>query len=242
MSAAPIAVLYDVHGNLTALEAVLGAAEREGAVSFVLGGDYASFGPWPRETAELLETLPAVVRIRGNVERWLKEKPEAPASALAFLTPALNAARDSLGPELVERLYRLPEQAELDGILVCHGSPVSDVESFAPEPQAGEESMLGGEARTDDPVRPQPPAVPARGTERHAARQPRQRRRSARRRSPCCLGALREPRDPLPADGVRRRAGRCADALLRRMGGAGGSPDRVRVRPLGRVVSFGSRP
>jgi predicted phosphodiesterase len=146
VSAGPIAVLYDVHGNLAALEAILAAARREGAASFVLGGDYASFGPWPRETAELLETLPVVVRIRGNVERWLKEEPEAPASAMAFLTPALNAARDSLGPELVERLYRLPERAELDGILVCHGSPVSDVESFAPEPQPGEESMLGGEA------------------------------------------------------------------------------------------------
>jgi predicted phosphodiesterase len=143
---APIAVLYDIHGNLVALEAVLEAAAREGAASFLLGGDYASFGPWPRETAELLETLPAVVRIRGNVERWLKEKPEAPPSAQGFLTPALEAARDSLGPQLVERLYHLPERAEFDGILVCHGSPVSDVESFAPEPQPGEESMLRGEA------------------------------------------------------------------------------------------------
>jgi predicted phosphodiesterase len=142
----PVAVLYDIHGNLAALEAVLADVETAGATSFLLGGDYASFGPWPRETAEMLESLPAIVRIRGNVERWLREEPEAPESARQFLTTALAAAREALGPALVERLYRLPEQGELDGILVCHGSPLSDIESFAPEPQPGEERMLTGES------------------------------------------------------------------------------------------------
>ena len=121
MNRSPIALLYDIHGNLAALQAVLADAVAAGATSYVLGGDYASFGPWPRETAELLESLPAIVRIRGNVERWLREDPEAPESAQQFLTTALAAARESLGPALVERLYRLPEQGELDGILVCHG-------------------------------------------------------------------------------------------------------------------------
>src|SRR2546423_118619 len=107
-----IAGLYDIHGNLTALETVLAEAETAGATSYLLGGDYASFGPWPRETAEMLEGLPAIVRIRGNVERWLREDPEVPESARQFLANALTAARESLGPALVERLYRLPEQAE----------------------------------------------------------------------------------------------------------------------------------
>jgi predicted phosphodiesterase len=142
----PVAVLYDIHGNLAALEAVLADVETAGATSYLLGGDYASFGPWPRETAEMLESLPAIVRIRGNVERWLREEPEAPESARPFLTTALAAARESLGPALVERLYRLPEHGELDGILVCHGSPLSDIESFAPEPQPREERMLAGES------------------------------------------------------------------------------------------------
>ena len=141
------ALLYDVHGNIAALEAVLADAGQGGATAYVLGGDYASFGPWPRETAELVETLPAVVRIRGNGERWLREEPEVPDSARPFITSALAAAREALGPELVERLYGLPERGELDGILVCHGSPLSDVDSFAPEPQAGEERLLVGEAQ-----------------------------------------------------------------------------------------------
>jgi predicted phosphodiesterase len=142
----PVALLYDIHGNLPALEAVLHDAEAAGATSFLLGGDYAAFGPWPRETAERLEGLPTVARIRGNVERWLREEPEAPADARQFLDPALTAARDGLGPALVARLYELPERAEFDGMVVCHGSPLSDVESFAPEAQAGEERMLAGEA------------------------------------------------------------------------------------------------
>ena len=37
-------------------------------------------------------------------------------------------------------------RAELDGMLVCHGSPLSDIESFAAQAQAGEERMLDGEA------------------------------------------------------------------------------------------------
>jgi hypothetical protein len=94
----------------------------------------------------LLESLPAIVRIRGNVERWLREEPEAPESAKQFLDKALEVARASLGPTLVDRLYGLPERGELDGILICHGSPLSDIESFAPKPQPGEERMLAGEA------------------------------------------------------------------------------------------------
>jgi predicted phosphodiesterase len=142
----PLAVLYDIHGNLVALEAVLADAEAAGATGYVLGGDYATFGPWPRETAELLLSLPAIVCIRGNVDRWLRDEPEVPERAQAVVTPATEAARELLGPELVDRLYELPDQAELDGILVCHGSPVSDIETFAPEPEADEERMLGGEA------------------------------------------------------------------------------------------------
>jgi predicted phosphodiesterase len=141
-----VALLYDIHGNLPALESVLAEAESAGSTRYVLGGDYASMGPWPRETAELIEGLSAVARVRGNVDRWLVDEPEAPESAQHFLGVALTAAREALGAELVARLYELPASAELDGMLVCHGSPLSDIESFAPHAQAGEERMLNGEA------------------------------------------------------------------------------------------------
>ncbi|HEX9381434.1 MAG TPA: metallophosphoesterase family protein [Gaiellaceae bacterium] len=147
MNGSSTALLYDIHGNLAALEAVLADAETAGATSYLLGGDYAAFGPWPRETAELLESVPAVARIRGNAERWLREEPEVPADAQSLVNTALTAASESLGHALVARLYELPERAELDGILVCHGSPLADIESFAPEAQPDEERMLAGEAQ-----------------------------------------------------------------------------------------------
>ena len=41
-----------------------------GADRFVLGGDYALFGGWPKETVERLRALPDALWIRGNGERW----------------------------------------------------------------------------------------------------------------------------------------------------------------------------
>ena len=52
--------------------------------------------------------------------------------------------RGSLDDELVDWLYGLPTQAELDGILYVHGSPLSDVESFPPQPGGDDARMLAG--------------------------------------------------------------------------------------------------
>ena len=48
------AVLYDIHGNLPALEAVIEEAQSLGVESYVLGGDYALFGACPVETVARL--------------------------------------------------------------------------------------------------------------------------------------------------------------------------------------------
>ena len=53
------ALLYDVHGNLPALEAVLADARAAGADRWLLGGDYALFGGWPAETIARLHDLDA---------------------------------------------------------------------------------------------------------------------------------------------------------------------------------------
>ena len=51
-----VAALYDVHGNLPALEAVLAEVEREQVDAIVLGGD-CIHGPQPRETLSRLQAL-----------------------------------------------------------------------------------------------------------------------------------------------------------------------------------------
>jgi predicted phosphodiesterase len=132
-----LGLLYDIHGNLPALDAVLEDADREGVDTWLLGGDFAAFGPWPLETIERLRALSDSTWIRGNGERWLREPPTDRPDVME----ALAGVDSGLGTE-EGWLYSLQTGCELDGVLYVHGSPVSDVESFAPEPEEGEERML----------------------------------------------------------------------------------------------------
>jgi predicted phosphodiesterase len=133
-----LGVLYDIHGNLPALEAVL--ADASGVDRWLLGGDYGTPSPWPNETLELLQALPNTTWIRGNGERWLREPPDDPPMVRAVY----ERFKGRVTEDVEEWLYRLPESAELDGVLYVHGSPLSDVESFAPTAQEGEERLLAG--------------------------------------------------------------------------------------------------
>jgi len=49
-----------------------------------------------------------------------------------------------LSKEEEDWLYGLPSHAELDGVLYVHGSPLSDVDSFPPEPSTDDERLLAG--------------------------------------------------------------------------------------------------
>jgi predicted phosphodiesterase len=134
-----LAVLYDIHGNLVALDAVLEDADRAGADAYLLGGDFASWSPWPLETIERLRELPNSTWIRGNGERWLREPPQDRPDVAAELAAADSGLGTNEG-----WLYSLQPQVELDGVLYVHGSPLSDVDSFPAEPSDDDERMLNG--------------------------------------------------------------------------------------------------
>jgi predicted phosphodiesterase len=135
------AVLYDIHGNLPALEAVLADAHAAGATRFVLGGDYALFGPYPAKTVARLDALDADW-IRGNGERWTASPGDAPEDPV--VQGAIAASRAELGEETVARLAALPPQLPAHEILFVHGSPPSDVRSFLPDPAGDEPELLAG--------------------------------------------------------------------------------------------------
>jgi len=135
-----LGLLYDIHGNLPALEAVLAEADELGVDNWLLGGDYGIPSPWPLETLELLEALPNATWIRGNGERWSRELPDIPEIREAYGEYVLGVIPD----DVLDRLYRLPAQVELDGVLYVHGSPLSDVQSFASEPEPDEDRLLAG--------------------------------------------------------------------------------------------------
>jgi diadenosine tetraphosphatase ApaH/serine/threonine PP2A family protein phosphatase len=134
-----LAVLYDIHGNTAALDAVLADVAAVGADRYPLGGDYGTPSPAPEEPLDRLRQLPNATWIRGNGERWLREPPLDRPEVMEVYEHLSSGVPD----HEVEWLYGLPERAELDGILYVHGSPVSDVESFAPQPEDEEERLLG---------------------------------------------------------------------------------------------------
>jgi hypothetical protein len=141
-----LALLYDVHGNLPALDAVLADARARGATRWLVGGDAAPFGGWPVEVLERLDALDAVW-IRGNTERWLADRSDLPQDAP--MHAAVLACRAALGDARADALAALPESASLPGGgRAWHGSPVSDMRSFLPRPadaDADAELLAGAE-------------------------------------------------------------------------------------------------
>jgi diadenosine tetraphosphatase ApaH/serine/threonine PP2A family protein phosphatase len=136
-----LALLYDVHGNLPALEAVLADVSAD---RYLLGGDYAVGGAWPAETVERLRELEPATWIRGNTERWLVDRSDAPEP----MHPLIDVCRQALGDTLAEELVALPGSAAEDDVLYCHASPGSDMDSFLPDPRDEDaELLMGVEAR-----------------------------------------------------------------------------------------------
>ena len=119
-----IATLYDVHGNLRALEAVL--QEIPDAATIVVGGDIVAGGEQPSETLERLRALgDRIVWIRGNADRELYPGEEGHASP-EFLDPA----RTALTEEQIEFLHELPPAVQIDNVLYVHASPRNDLDIF----------------------------------------------------------------------------------------------------------------
>ena len=134
-----LGLLYDIHGNLSALDAVLDDCPAE---RFLLGGDYALGGPWPTETIARLDELDAEW-IRGNTDRWLVDDSDAPGA----VQQGLAACRELLGAELVQRLASLPEETTSDDTHFCHASPGSDMAGFPDEASANDSELVRGVER-----------------------------------------------------------------------------------------------
>jgi len=118
MGSVRIAALYDIHGNLPALEAVLADVAASPIDRIVVGGDVVA-GPMPREVLSLIRDLgDDTVWVRGNGDRepgpWAAGRLGArERSFLTDLPTAVSIDVDGLGPTLF-----------------CHGSPRSDEESL----------------------------------------------------------------------------------------------------------------
>lgn len=131
-----IATLYDIHGNLPALEAVLKEIDREGVDVIVVGGDIVP-GPMSLDVLEVLQNMGERVRwIRGNCEREVVEAFDG--GSFSYITSNEVWAAMEWTARQMELRHRdfmagLPEKISLhvEGVgevLFCHGSPRSDME------------------------------------------------------------------------------------------------------------------
>jgi putative phosphoesterase len=128
-----VLALYDIHGNIDALEAVLADRRAAGADAIIIGGD-AVPGAFASECLSRVRALELPVHwVRGNGEREVAAAAAAgldPETVspddLANLTAALTAR--ALGTELSSWLGTLPTTVELDGVLYCHATPRRDDE------------------------------------------------------------------------------------------------------------------
>lgn len=125
-----VAALYDIHGNLPALEAVLLDVAAAGVDHIVVGGDVVP-GPMPRETLARLRDLDRPVSfIQGNgevavfAERVGSYAEPLPDHARTIVRWTAHAVRATEAAFLAS--WPMLLTLEIDGIgpvLFCHGTP-----------------------------------------------------------------------------------------------------------------------
>lgn len=132
-----VAAIYDIHGNLPALEAVLADIRREGADLVICGGDVLP-GPMPRECMDALIELDLPTHfIHGNGDRFVLEAlrgvendrlPETVREAIRWNGEQLGAEHVRLLDSWPGTL-RLPVP-QVGEVLFCHATPRNDTEIF----------------------------------------------------------------------------------------------------------------
>src|SRR5262245_31762371 len=143
-----VAVLYDIHGNLPALEAVLEELRQADVDQVVVGGDVVP-GPMPRETLQRLLDLDRPAQfIHGNGELAMLALLAAPnEDAVTYwgttsgkplperYRPGYRWTAQQIEPDYAAMIGRWPRTVQLDvhglgTVLFCHGTPRSETEIF----------------------------------------------------------------------------------------------------------------
>jgi predicted phosphodiesterase len=138
-----IAAFSDVHGNLSALEAVRAAVAKSSPDVVIVAGDLAINGPNPAEAVDGLrdlETKGALI-VQGNTDIAVADFDYAAAfpwmsdGVPDTIQAGAEWAHDELGEERLDWLRRLPAERRLRTsddtlVLTCHASPGSQTAGF----------------------------------------------------------------------------------------------------------------
>ena len=127
-----VAVVTDVHGSFTALEAVIEDVERAAPDAVLHGGDLALMGPQPAEVVDRIRAL-GWRGVVGNADEllWRPDAREEQLGRAPKLRPVLELlfdeyaphTRDALGDDRLAWLRRLPPRERIGGLAVVHAAP-----------------------------------------------------------------------------------------------------------------------
>jgi len=156
---ARFAVLSDVHGNATALEAVRKALKKEKPDAVIVAGDLVMNGPEPSAAIDALRAMESdgATIVQGNTDVAVADFDYA--AAFPWFTDgvpdahraAAEWAHDELGDERLGWLRRLASERRImledTMVLACHASPGSQTQGF--DAQLDPSVVLERVARTD---------------------------------------------------------------------------------------------
>ncbi len=149
-----IAIFSDVHGNLSALQAVLDHIESQTVDLTLFAGDLCAMGPRPAECLRLVRErrIPAV---RGNTDEWLLNRGESPEKlrrALVWSSTQLSDdERDWLG-RLPFALRVSPTAGAAGDLLIVHANP-HNINDILYPPEADQLARFGETRQSDDQLR-----------------------------------------------------------------------------------------
>lgn len=127
-----VAIVSDIHGNLTALDAVLEDMRRRAPDVVLHGGDLALMGAQPAEVIDRVREL-GWQGVVGNTDELLwrpreQQRQEDRAPKLERLLRLIfaeyaPATRELLGDERIQWLRDLPAEQRLDDLVLVHATP-----------------------------------------------------------------------------------------------------------------------
>lgn len=149
-----IAFISDIHGNATALEAVLADIKARNIEKIYVLGDLCLRGLEPQRSLELIQSLNTDV-IKGNADEWVVRgirKGEVADHAFEMMNRERDWIFSHLNEESIKYLNDLPTELKLQfrqiKIHAFHATPNSLFDIVLPteSDEALKEKMMGGEA------------------------------------------------------------------------------------------------
>jgi predicted phosphodiesterase len=143
-----IAILSDVHGNLTALAEVAGRLREDAPDLAIVAGDLCLDGPSPAEVVDMVRAA-GWVALKGNTDAYLASlRDEGAARAAGKNWPALAWTQAALGDERLAYLdgldlrYELAMPEPAAGLLATHANPLDLEQKLWPATPAAEVKRL----------------------------------------------------------------------------------------------------